>query len=313
MRTRNEFILAKVEPLGTYGVDSLPVGANAVQLASIVNPNPAEAAKFAERTILRGTLGKGRPIFGGSLFGLQFSVELKGSGTADVPPEISPLLQACGLAETIVATTSVAYAPASTNHLSTTIYYFQEGLRYRLVGCRGTFSLNATAGEVIRLDFTMVGRKTAGDPTDTAAPTAVFDAITPTTFQANNMLSLDAFNPNFTQFTMDLQNDVITPANANAADGFGEVEVNGRDPRGSLDPDMTLVATRDWIGDFESSAESALAFQLGTLGGQRIGLSLPAVANIDPAFNEADGKRKFQYGYKAEETAGDDEFTLTFD
>ena len=63
-------------------------------------------------------------------------MELAGSGTAGTAPRYGALLQACGLSETIVASTSVTYAPVSSAFSSATIYFNNDGIRHILTGCR---------------------------------------------------------------------------------------------------------------------------------------------------------------------------------
>lgn len=313
MLTRNEAILAKIE--SSYGVDSVPTGVDAVALAGVVTANPNEGARFAERPLVRGgSIGKASPLYGGSLYSLQFTVELKGSGSAaDVPPEFGPLLRACGCLETIVATTSVGYSPRSTGFESCTIHYYQDGIRTRLTGCRGTAVIRGTVGEVVQIEFNMIGRKTAGDPTDLATPSPTLDAATPATFLGSNFFSLDAYNPSFTEFTLDLQNTVGAPPNANAADGYGDVEITERDPRGTLDPLMTLVATQDWLDDLEQGATQSASLQLGTAGGNQYTLAVPRMRYIEQGFDEREGNRVITIGYKGDEsTSLNDEFSLTF-
>lgn len=312
MLTRNEAILAKIE--STYGTDSIPDGTDAVALAGAVTANPNEGARFAERPVIRGgSIGKGSPLYGGSLFSLQFSVELKGSGdAADTSPEYGPLLRACGLLETVNLATSVVYSPRSTGHESCTIYYFQDGVRYRITGCRGNAVIRGTVGEVMTIEFNMIGRKTSGDPTDASAPSPTLDSAVPPTFLGADFFALDAYNPSFTEFTLDLQNQVGAPPNANAADGYGDVVVSERDPRGTLDPLMTLVATQDWLDDLEQGTTQAASFTLGTSGGNEFTVAVPIMRYIEQGFDERDGNRVISVGFKADESASlNDEFSLT--
>lgn len=315
MLVRKESLFAAIE--GSYGVDATPDADDAIQLASVIQPNAAEQARFAERTVQRGSLGALRPLFGGSLFSIQFSVELKPSGEAGVPPEWGRLMRACRFNETIVALESVAYhaSSADADDDSLTMYYFQDGIRYRLLGCRGAVNMSATVGQVPMLEFRFVGRLHASDPTDQAAfASPVYDDTTPPVFMGDDFFSIGAFNAAFSEFSIDWQNQVVAPPNANSSDGYGQVVINGRDVRGSIDPEMTLVATQDWIGDFKSSTQRAITWQIGTVGGNRVGLSVPLASYIEPAFAERDGKRTQTIGFKADESAAlDDEATLTLD
>lgn len=314
MLSRNEVILAKIE--STYGTDSSPAGADAVAVANIIQPNVAENARFADRPVVRGgSIGKASPLFGGSLFGLQFDVEVKGSGTAGTAPEYGPLLRSCGFGQAIVASTSVTYNPTSTfgTNTSCTIYYWQDGLRYRLTGCRGNVTFRGTVGEVMILSFTMVGRKTDGDPTDTALPTPTLDATTPTTFLGANFLSIGgSYYPAFTELTLDMGMAVTPGANANSANGYGEIRLSERDVRGTIDPEMTLVAVQDWIDQWEAGTLRAINFARGAAG-NIVTVNVPRARYIEPGFDDRDGIRTLSLGFKAEEdTSLNNELSIAF-
>jgi len=315
MLSRNEIILVKTE--STYGSDSSPAGTDAVAVTNLIQANPAEAARFAERNVIRGgSIGKMSALFGGSLFGLQFDVEVKGAGSLGVAPEWGALLRACGFAENIVAVTSVTYAPTSTfgANSSVTIYYWQDGVRYRLTGCRGNVAFKGTVGEVMTLSFTMVGKKTAGDPADIALPTPTLDDTTPPVFMAASFLTLDAYAPVFTELTFDMGNQVTPGANANASNGYGEVRISERDVRGTIDPEMTLVATQDWIDDWEQGTLQNLTAVLGSAGGNRVTVNMPRVRYIEPSFDDRDGIRTISLGFKAQESASlNDELSILLD
>ena len=51
-------------------------------------------------------------------------------------------LKACGLAETVVANTSVTYDPVSASFSSVTIHYNIDGVRHKMTGCRGNVALS---------------------------------------------------------------------------------------------------------------------------------------------------------------------------
>lgn len=311
---RNESLFAKIE--ATYGTDSVPTGTNAIALAGPVKANPAEGARFADRPVMRaGSIAKGAPLFGGTLFSLEFAVEVKGAGSLGVAPEYGPLLRACGFAETIVASTSVTYKPTSTfgSNSSVTIYYFQDGVRYRVTGCRGNVSFSGKVGEVMTLNFKMTGTLNASDPTDSAAFTPTYQSTVPPVFLGANMFSLDAYNPAFTAFEWDVGNELLLGGNANSANGYGEIRIASRDLRGTIDPEYTLVATQTWLSDWVTGATQALTMTLGTAGGNRLVLTMPSVRYIEPAFDERDGARILTIGYKAQETATlNDEVSMLF-
>src|SRR5690349_14386461 len=104
--TREQALFAKLE--STFGTFNTPVGADALQVMNL-KPNPAENLRWVKREIISAFLNDAQGLYAGALFGFEFDVELKGSGAAGTAPRFGPLLQACGMTETIVPATSVAY------------------------------------------------------------------------------------------------------------------------------------------------------------------------------------------------------------
>src|SRR5688572_11130798 len=154
----NEVLLAKIE--SSYGVDPTPVaGTNAI-LFSQLEIVPFDQLRMVDREAVRASLGTLPHSYAGSLGGIRFRAELKGSGAAGTAPEIGPLLRACGLGETIVASTSVTYAPVSSALESVTIYGFEFGrVRHIFLGCRGNATLRFAAGELGSVQFEFMGRR----------------------------------------------------------------------------------------------------------------------------------------------------------
>src|SRR3990167_5499045 len=119
MLSNLHLILAKIE--STYNVDPVPVPANDAILVSGLSVTPAITKN--ERAPLSGSLSpflSAKPTI--DIVDVKFSVELKGSGTATVPPEVGPLLRAGGLSQVIGA--DVTYQPVSTGYESITIYAY---------------------------------------------------------------------------------------------------------------------------------------------------------------------------------------------
>lgn len=303
------------------GVYKVPAGTDAM-LVYDLTPEYARGARFSERNVSRASLASQSPVFGGSLFGFTFSMELRGKGpaTAGQVPQWMQLARACGCEVTVDAGNSVSLQPRSTNmeYGSALFHMVDSGgqaVRHRVSGIQGTMRLSATTGEVIALEFDMTGRLVA-DPDDVAAPdpsTLTFDSAVPPTFQGQDMFDWGGYFPVFNEFSLDLANEVSTPSNANSADGYGMPTITARAVAGTFDPEMTLVATQDWVGDFKAQARKAAQMQLGTAGGERITLAIPSAGYSELGAGDRDGIRVLNPGYQANEVNGDDEFTLTID
>ncbi|WP_444919311.1 hypothetical protein ACJJID_00250 (plasmid) [Microbulbifer sp. CnH-101-G] len=302
---KRELILAKIE--SAYGTDAAPTGAdNAILIENL--GWSFSGARMAERNPITPTLGKLQGVFAGTLMEMTFDVEIKGSGTAGTPPEMAPLLRACGLAETITATTSVAYQPASDTHESATLYFHEDGSLYKLTGVRGTFSAALTTGEVGKISFTLTGH--VSRPTDAALPVASYSAVVPP--PAINMpFKVGSFNAVISALSLEIGNQIATPPNIAAENGYGDVSITDREVTGSFDPESTLVSENDWVGDWQDG--NAQAIETGTVGhlaGNQYSLSIPQAWYKEVGPGARDGLRTYEMNFGA--AGGDDAFTLTF-
>jgi len=309
MLVNREVILAKIE--GTYGVDSVPVEATDAMLVENIGWGN-EGLRMNERPAVRQNIGMLQQVFGGRLVAMTFDVELKGSGSAvDDPPEFGPLLRACGMAETINAASDVQYDPASTGHESVTIYYFQDGIRYTLLGCRGNVSFNLETGAIGKASFTLTGH--VGTITDVALPTGpVYDGHVPVPL-IGVPFTIGAFGAVINALTWDMSNTVATPPDISASDGYAEIQITQRDVNGSYDPEAELIATDDPHGDLTSDAQ--LVLTTGLIGGtafNRYQVDMPVVSYRDISPGDRDGIRTYDLPFGCAESAGDDEVTLTF-
>jgi hypothetical protein len=162
----------------TYATDAVPLATTAVE-AFDIQPEPLAGQEQTKR-IAGGAVGARRVYRVGEHQTLRASVPLSGSGTAGEAAIWSSLARMCGLSETVTADTSVAYAPVSTGHESGTVYFHQDGTRHRLLGVRGTASINIPSKDEPSLQFELMGLYTA--PAAAALPTINFagpDAIVP--------------------------------------------------------------------------------------------------------------------------------------
>lgn len=107
--TRKSVLLAKTET--TYGTDSVPTGAaNAIVIRNLsVTPIATEEAS---RDIIRSFLGESDRLIANRNVQLSFEVEIQGSGTAGTAPAYGPLLRACAMSETILASALTGTAQA---------------------------------------------------------------------------------------------------------------------------------------------------------------------------------------------------------
>ncbi|MGR8917981.1 MAG: phage tail tube protein [Gammaproteobacteria bacterium] len=307
--TKRGVLTAKVE--STYNSDSSP-GTSDVVRAEEVSIDLNRGAKMNERPAQRGTLGQLPHLYGGALGAIEFSVPIAGSGTAGTAPEVDALLRACGMAVTTVPSTSVAYAPTSDaqNHESCTIKYYEDGTLYVFTGCVGNVSVNAEAGAHGKLQFSMVGH--ISGPSDSALISGSFSTVSPPQIKGLSY-TLDSYAGVIAALTADLQNTIAELPSVNGADGYGRMQITARDVMMTVNPEVELVATEDYVGNWRSGASQAVAFgTVGATAGNRWALAMPAAVVREIGKEERDGVAVYALTLGCAESSGDDEITLTF-
>jgi len=305
---RKRLILIETE--STYGTDPTPDGADAV-LVRDLNITPQQSDTVS-RDLIRPYLGASEILLANTRVECTFSVELAGSGTAGTAPQYGKALQACGLSETVVAATSVTYAPVSSNFDSVTIHYNIDGVRHKVTGARGTFTLNANVGEIPTIDFTFTGIYNA--PDDSALPTATYaNQATPLIFKNGNTdtFSLLSYSGCLQSVNMDLGNSIVYRELIGCDK---EVLITDRSASGTVVVEAPTIAQKDYFAAaLTDGTLGNLTFQHGTAAGNIVDFSSTRVDIGDVSYSDQDGIAMLNMPYTAiPSTAGNDEFSLIY-
>ena len=307
---RKRTVLVKAE--STYGTDSTPAGSDAVQVRNL-EITPVES-EVLSRDLIRPYLGNSPQLIANTRVVVSFEVEYAGSGTAGTAPRYGSLLKACGFSETVVASTSVTYAPVSASFSSVTIYFSLDGVRHKVTGARGTFSLNLTANQIPVINFTMTGQYNA--PTDTADPTTTFtNQAAPLIFNDTNTTAFSLFGETglpLQSCTLDVGNEVVYRELVNSDK---EVSIVNRAGNGSLVIEMPTLATYDFFADAVAGTTGAMSITHGTNAGNIITLASAAggISLGNPSYSEDQGVVMLNLPYTlVPSSAGNDEFTLAY-
>jgi hypothetical protein len=305
--TRKRLILVKKE--STYGTDSTPAGTDALLVRNL-EITPIEA-DVVSRDLIRPYLGNSPQLLANSRVSITFQVELAGSGTAGTAPRYGAVLQACGMSETIVATTSVTYAPVSASFSSATIYFNNDGIRHILTGCRGTFTLNAEVGQIPTIDFTMIGVYNA--PTDTALPSTTYSAqASPLIFKQGNTSAFQFFSYAgcLQSVSFDMANETVYRELVGCTK---EVLITNRAPSGTVMLEAPALATKDYFNIAQTETTGNLTFLHGTTAGNRVTLTAGQCDISNPSYSDQDGIQMLNIPYVATPTtSGNDEVSLAF-
>jgi hypothetical protein len=305
--SRKRLILAKTE--STYGTDATPAGTDAVLVRSL-EVTPLEA-DVVSRDLIRPYLGNSDQLLANVRVRCSFEVELAGSGTAGTAPRYDALLKATGMAATIVATTSVTYAPVSATFSSCTIVYNVDGVQHKLTGVRGTVTMNCQLGQIPTLQFEMTGIYNA--PTDTAQPAVTYSAqATPLIFREGNTSAFSFFSYSGCLMSVDfnLANDIVYRELIGCTK---EVIITDRKPAGTVVIEAPTIATKDYFSVALGSTTGNLTFLHGTTAGNRVTFTASQVDATQPSYSDQDGIQMLSVPYVAlPTTAGNNEFSLAF-
>lgn len=306
--TRKRVILIETE--SSYATDPTPTGADAVLVRDLtITP---QASDVVSRDLVRPYLGASEQLLANTRVECTFSVELAGSGTAGTAPRYGKALKACGLSETVVANTSVTYAPVSASFSSVTIYYNLDGVRHKVTGARGNVSVNAAVGEIPSLDFSFQGIYNA--PTDTALPTVTYAAQSaPLVFKNGNSsaFQLLSYAGALQSCSCDFGNNLVY---RELVGGTKEVLLVDRAVTGSVSIEAVTMSTKDYFSAALTDASLGnLKFTHGTAAGNICKLESTKIDIGDVSYGEQDGVAMLEIPYTAvPSTAGNDEVSLIY-
>jgi hypothetical protein len=306
--TRKRLILAKAE--STYGTDSTPAGTDAVLVRDLsITPQQSETV---DRQLIRPYLGASQQLLANTRVEVTFQVELAGSGTAGTAPRFGSILKACGFSETIVSSTSVTYAPVSSSFSSVTLYYNVDGVLHKVTGCRGTFTINGTVGEIPYIEFTMTGIYNA--PTDTAAPSTTYsNQASPLVFKQGNTSSFQllSYAGCLQSVELSIGNEVAYRELVNCTK---EVLITNRAVTGTLMIEAVTIATKDYFAAaLTDSTLGNLQFTHGTTAGNRVVVSSSTIDIGDVSYDDSDGIQMLSIPVVAVPgSSGNDEISIAF-
>ncbi|MBS0150452.1 MAG: hypothetical protein JSR31_05880 [Nitrospira sp.] len=308
--SNRQVIAAKVET--TEGAAISLAGADANNL--IMEPKFDPDVPMYERTFLDNSLSPQKAIATTRMARLSFKVECKGSGAAGTAPALGKLLKACGFGETIVASTSVTYAPisalASIPTLSLAIY--KDGLRKAIKGARGNVKYSAKAGEPGMFEFEFVGVYDGTTDVAILTPSGVETTVPVSLLSAT--FSIASFAAFVSQITFDMGNTLTPRGDINQSSGYISTLLTKRNPKGSFDPEDELVATHDFYGRWLAGTTGALTWKHPGSAGNITTFTVPACQYMKMGEGDRNGIAILNADFLMARNSigGDDELSIAF-
>tara|TARA_Y100001963_G_scaffold34662_2_gene48282 strand:+ start:880 stop:1818 length:939 start_codon:yes stop_codon:yes gene_type:complete len=306
---RKTTLLVKAE--SSYATDASPSNSANAVLVRDVSLEPLQSDEV-ERTLVRGYLGNYETLLANSRAQLSATIELAGSGAAGTANQgISALLKSCGMSETVASGTSVTYAPVSASFSSCTIYVNLDGVNHALTGCRGTFSISASVGEIPTISFEMTGKY--NNPADVTQPACTYqNQATPQIFKNGNTSSfqLMGYAGALESWSFDMNNEIVHRV---VVGGTEEVLITDRKPSGSCTIESVLLASHNFFTDATGSSTGTNTWAHGSAG-NKVTVSCPQSDIGAPSYGDSDGIRTLEIPFVATPTGsgGNNELSIVF-
>jgi hypothetical protein len=311
---RNTLITAKIET--APGTDATPTGAANAILVTEASITPLDA-KNIDRNLLRSYFGGSEQLVGPASIKLSFSTELAGSGTAATAPAWGALLQACAVAEGLLATPArVEYSPVSTGLKTLSIYYYDDGVLHKLLNVMGNCTLSAKVGDrpMLKFDFIGVdGGIATGSDTGTYAawkkPVAmtkanVIDIALGVSYATGALTGGTPYS------SSGIELNFGNAVDFDALLGEETVDATDRNSTGSTELKLTAAAEVAMMANVKGNITQSLGMTIGTAAGNKIILFAPAVQVLNPKKIDRNGRRMIGYDLRFVPVAGNDEWKI---
>lgn len=305
---RKKLLLAKLET--AYGTDSVPTGAANATLARKIRLEPM-LGEDVSRELDQPYMGAQPTIPAGLHAKLVFEVELEPSGTAGTAPAWGVLLRGCAMAQTVAAGVSVTYNPVTDGHEALSIYMSLDGVRYVLLGARGSVKWMISAQQIPVMEFTFTGLWQPATDATLSAPT--YSAFkTPIVANKTNtpvFTVAGASNLTMKDFTLDLGNDVQNRFLIGAA--ADQVIIVDRAPALEMTIEAEPMSVFNPYTLARDQTTVAVVLQHGVAAGRRATLNLPRLQIQRPdSPTEEQGRVMWPIKGVPLPNTGNDEMTL---
>lgn len=216
----------------------------------------------------------------------------------------------CIGAGTPAASKGFAYRPISASAPSVTIGVYRDGMLHTVSGARGNVIVEAKAGEPAFLNFSFDG--VYSSTTDSSLLAITYESTEPPAFLSATTY-VDGLAAVFAQASVNMNNTVAQRESAAAAKGIVSYIVTERDPKVTIDPEMVLVASKDFYGRMHAANAAYFSSQWGSTAGNILILGSPRM--YYEAVGQSDRNSihvaSLEFGCKASTvSAGDDEVQI---
>ena len=186
---------------------------------------------------------------------------------------------------------------------------YLDGVLHTLTGARGTFVINAQAGQLPTISWTFTGQYVA--PEDAAVPSATYETTRRSMFELAE-LSVNGYNAVVDNVSYTQANEVQIRPDANASDGYDGVRITDRNPTLGIDPEATLVATQDFWRALAESTQMPFTCRFGRTAGNTVHILFPSTQYTGLSYGDRNSFRTLDAAMSVSGVNDDDEISIFF-
>ncbi len=221
-------------------------------------------------------------------------------------PEIAELLIACGLLETVNAGVEVLYTPqtpADPNTAPTaTLEMYEAGIKQRMVGARGTFTLTGSPKEGLQCKFELSAPWEL-PATNISLPTIPPLLAAPLSFSTAAMITEDGSTIDIGMFEFALNAEITIETGSTGVTAY----LTNHKPTLKINP-FAVTTASDWN---RIMASQLVAFS-ASFGSGGVLLNIPRANLVESDSTARGGRVSRAQTWECVETIGDDQFSITF-
>lgn len=191
------------------------------------------------------------------------------------------VLVQCGFSVSSLTATAVGSANTSTS----TVAIYQDGIRKQVAGAMGNLSIPFTVGEPLMAEVDFRGKYSATSDQTILSPTYL---TTDPPRVASATITLGGSTLNFNSGTINIENNITLRPDDSDSTGYIAAAITQQRITVELDPEATLVATRDDYGDLLDNSVANFSMTVGTTGNQVV-FTIPNCQKIAVSDGDRDG------------------------
>lgn len=306
-------LLYRIKSIGgkVETVSGVPEDVGAVDMFQVWDVKPTLDIVSTERKYLHTTFSPIAPVNTLAQGTLDFKTELLGSGTAGTLQFDDALWRMAGMKPTVVAGTSVTYAPKSLNQESGTFFLYEDGILKKIWGCRGTNKIHLVSNTFAYCEWHYEG--IAWDDVDavlvegTNYPTTVPPVVQNISFTFNGYTFV------VPEITIDLANKLGMSKSVTSANGIERVLITDRVPTITFDAEAVTNAEFNLKSFIQNSTQADCNIVVGTSAGNTITIDAPkASMKMNISEGDRDGIMTNPITLQCNRVNGDDEITVAY-